>query len=256
MKAVIIEDEMLNANQLENKIHALADDIEVIAKLPSLKTARKWMTDNPEPDVYFMDIQLGDGTSFELFESFTIGCPVVFVTAFDEYALRAFKVNGVDYILKPVEDSDLEKAIEKVRKIWVAEQQPAALDIQSVLKTLTGMQAGPVYKQTFLVQQRKNLVPVPVEDVAVIMHNNLNYLVLMDDTKHILNTSTLDELEEVLDPAKFFRANRQAIIHFNAIQSVKPLDNAKLTVYMKPPLKMEFDISRDKAPMFKKWLDR
>ena len=112
MKAIIIEDENLIAQELQNKIQNMSDDIDIIEVLPSLKTARKWFMANAEPDMIFMDIQLSDGVSFELFDAYQLTCPVVFTTAYDEYAVRAFKVNGVDYLLKPVDDDELKKAID------------------------------------------------------------------------------------------------------------------------------------------------
>jgi DNA-binding LytR/AlgR family response regulator len=117
IKAVIIEDEQLIAKELVNKIAAVAADVVIIEILPSLKTAKKWFMQNAEPDLLFMDIQLSDGVSFELFEHFKLACPVIFTTAYDDYAIRAFKVNGIDYLLKPVDESDLQKAIDKCRNL-------------------------------------------------------------------------------------------------------------------------------------------
>lgn len=123
-----------------------------------------------------------------------------------------------------------------------------------MLNTISDMMTRPVYRQSFLVQNRKSLVPISVEDVAVIMHNSLNYVLSMDGTNHILNTSTLDELEEALVPSKFFRANGPNNIQYNAIQSRKPPDNANLTVYIKAELKMEFKSAATRHPCLKKWL--
>src|SRR4030095_9999962 len=128
MKAVIIEDEMIIAKELQDKIEAIAEDVNIVEVLPSLKTARKWFMQNTEPDLIFMDIQLSDGVSFELFNTYTLHCPVVFTTAYDEYALRAFRVNGADYLLKPVDPEDLKKAIDKCRRI-VESNASVPLDI-------------------------------------------------------------------------------------------------------------------------------
>ena len=117
MKAIIIEDEEIIAGILKEKIRSISSDVQVIEVLPSLKTARKWFLNNAEPDIIFMDIQLSDGVSFDLFERYTITCPVIFTTAYDEYAVRAFKVNGVDYLLKPIDDEELKKAVDKCRSI-------------------------------------------------------------------------------------------------------------------------------------------
>src|SRR5215471_3393214 len=135
MKALIIEDEALIAKELQNKIEQIAGDITVSEILPSLKTAKKWFMQNAEPDLIFMDIQLCDGVSFELFDIYKLSCPVIFTTAYDEYALRAFKVNGIDYLLKPVNDDELKKAIDKSRSI-VESKSPVPIDIQQFVKNL------------------------------------------------------------------------------------------------------------------------
>src|SRR5215216_1271775 len=135
MKALIIEDESLIAKELQNKINAVADDIDIVEILPSLKTARKWFMQNAEPDLIFMDIQLSDGVSFELFDVYKLSCPIVFTTAYDEYALRAFKVNGVDYLLKPIDEDELKKAIGKCRTIVESKNQFPS-DIQQLVKKL------------------------------------------------------------------------------------------------------------------------
>jgi len=255
MKAVIIEDETLIAKELQNKIEAVASDIDIVEVLPSLKTARKWFMQNAEPDLIFMDIQLSDGVSFELFDVYNLSCPIIFTTAYDEYALRAFKVNGIDYLLKPVDDDELKKAIGKCRT-FIESKTSALPDIQQLIKSLRQGNATSAYKEKFIVNVRNNWIPVNTADIACFMRENLNYLFTFTGEKYILDFTTLDEVEDLLDPQKFYRANRQFIIHINAIQSVKPHENAKLTVLLKTPLKFEIDISREKAPAFKKWFDR
>jgi DNA-binding LytR/AlgR family response regulator len=255
MKALIIEDESLIAKALQNKIEETTDDIDVVEVLPSLKTAKRWFMQNAEPDLIFMDIQLSDGVSFELFDVYKLNCPVIFTTAYDEYALRAFKVNGIDYLLKPVDNGELKKAIDKCRDI-VKSKTAAPLDIQQLLKSLKEGNATSVYKEKFIVSIRNNWIPVNTTNIACFMRENLNYLFTYTGDKFIIDFTTLDEVEELLDPQKFYRANRQYIVHIDAIQNVKPHENAKLRVTLKAPLKFEVDISREKAPAFKKWLDR
>jgi len=254
IKAVIIEDEQLIAKELANKIADLADDITIVEILPSLKTARKWFMQNAEPDLLFMDIQLSDGVSFELFDHFTLKCPVIFTTAYDEYAIRAFKVNGIDYLLKPIDTTDLQNAIEKYRNL-LSGKTNFPVDMQQLMATLATPQAS-LYKEKFIVNVRNNWIPVDTLDIACFMRDNLNYLYTFAGDKYILDYTTLEDIEELLDPKLFYRANRQSIIHINAIQSVKPHENQKLSVFLKAPLKMEVDISREKAPAFKKWFDR
>jgi DNA-binding LytR/AlgR family response regulator len=255
MKAVIIEDEMIIAKELQDKIEAIAEDVNIVEVLPSLKTARKWFMQNAEPDLIFMDIQLSDGVSFELFNTYTLHCPVVFTTAYDEYALRAFRVNGADYLLKPVDTEDLKKAIDKCRRI-VESNTSVPLDIQQLIKNLRDRNLASLYKEKFIVNVRNNWIPVNTTDIACFTRDTLNYLYTFSGDKYVLDFTTLEEIEDLLDPQKFYRANRQFIIHIDSIQSVKPHENAKLTVSLKAPLKLEVDISREKAPTFKKWFDK
>lgn len=256
MKAVIIEDESLVAKELKDKIAAIAEDVEVIEVLPSLKTANKWFLENAEPDLLFMDIQLSDGISFELFDRYVIKCPVVFTTAYDEYAIKAFKVNGVDYLLKPVNDEELQKAISKCRAILASKAQ-YPLPVKQLLQSLINREtAASPYKEKFIVHVRHQWVPVNTENIACFIKENLNYIFTFSGEKYILDFTTLEEVEELLNPLQFYRANRQTIINAEAIQSVRLHENQKLTVQLKAPLKLEVDISREKAPAFKKWFDR
>lgn len=254
MKALIIEDEKLIAEELQYSIKLVADDVEIIDVLPSLKSAKKWFMQNKEPDILFLDIKLSDGLSFELFEQFSLQCPVIFTTAYEEYAIRAFKVNGIDYLLKPVQEEDLKKAIEKARR---ASEGNADIprDMQQLLRQFTQGDA-PMFKEKFIVNFNNKWMPVDTKDIAVFEKNNLNYIYTFNGDKYIYDFSALEEIEELLDSKIFFRANRQTIININAVHSVKPHGNQKLAVQLKPPLKMEVDISREKAPMFRKWIDR
>ncbi len=254
MNAVIIEDESLIAKELLSKIKQVSNDVNVLQILPSLKTAKKWFMENAEPDLLFMDIQLSDGVSFDLFDEFKLQCPVIFTTAYDEYAVRAFKVNGIDYLLKPIDDADLKKAIDKSRSI-IQQKTKLPVDISQLISNIANVQL-PHFKEKFIVHFRNNWIPVSTKEIACFIRENLNYLCTFSGDKYILDFATLEDIEDLLDPKIFYRANRQSIIHIDSIQSVKPQDNQKLTVLLKSPLKMELDISREKAPAFKKWFDR
>jgi len=257
MKALIIEDENLIAAEMKATINSVAPDVDVLGILPSLKSATKWFSANAMPDLIFMDIKISDGLSFELFDKFTITCPVIFCTAWEEYALRAFKVNGIDYLLKPVQEDDLKKAIDKVRSLQKNTTPALPTDIKSLMDYFA--QAGnpkPKYKERFVVNSLNKWTPVEAKDIAVIYRENLNYFYKFNGDKLIYDYTPLDEIEEVLDPEMFFRANRQTIININSVLSVKPYGNQKLMVQLKPPLKNEIDISREKAPLLKKWMDR
>lgn len=254
MNAVIIEDEEILADELMHKLQRCCPDVKVVEALPSLKTARRWMMQNAEPDLYFMDIQLSDGVSFDLFTAFDIACPVVFTTAYDEFAVKAFKVNGVDYLLKPVDEEELTAAVAKCRKI-IESKAAYPKDIQQLVMRLVQPNA-PAYKEKFIVHQRHQWVPVNTSDIALFIKDTLHYLYTFSGERHILDFDSMEDIEDVLDPKRFFRANRQTLLNINAIHSVKPHENQKLTVSLKAPLKMEVDISREKAPLFKKWFDR
>lgn len=256
MKAVIIEDETIIAKVLQNKIAAVAPDVEVIAVLPSLKTARKWFGENAEPDILFMDIQLSDGVSFELFDYYSLKCPVVFTTAYDEYAIRAFKVNSVDYLLKPVDQDELKNAIDKCREKSEKKINPPT-DIAELIKQLTNPALAAKYKEKFILNIRNQWVPVNTKDIACFSKEVLNFVYLFNGERYLIDYNTLDEVEELVDPKQFYRANRQFIINIDSVQSVKPVENSKLIIRLKEPNhKLDIDMSRLKSPEFKKWLDR
>lgn len=256
MKAVIIEDEEIIANVLLNKIKKVSTDVNVVAILPSLKTARRWFGENAEPDLLFMDIQLSDGVSFDIFKDFTLKCPVIFTTAYDEYAIRAFKVNGVDYLLKPVNETDLADAINKSRK-QVNKSEAIPADITALIKSLANPDAASKYKEKFIVNIRNQWMPVNTNEIACFCKDALNYIYLFKGERYIIDYVTLEEVEELLNPKQFYRANRQFIINIDAIQTVKPVENSKLIIRLKEPNhKLEIDMSRLKSPEFKKWMDR
>jgi DNA-binding LytR/AlgR family response regulator len=256
MKAIIIEDETLIARELKNKIAAVAPEVTIIETLPSVKTANRWLMENAEPDFVLADIQLSDGVSFEIFERYDLKCPIIFTTAYDEYAIRAFKVNGIDYLLKPVDVNELKKAIDKCKAL-VDNRAKLPTSLQELMQVLQNPdQQKKLYKEKFVVNVRNNWLPVFTKDIACFVRDNLNYLYTFSGEKYILDYVTLEEIEELLDPALYYRANRQSIVHINAIQSIKPHENQKLTLILKAPLKMEQDVSREKAPGFKKWFDR
>lgn len=256
MKAVIIEDEHFIAQVLQNKIKAIDPSIEITEIIPSLKVARKWFLNNAEPDILFMDIQLSDGVSFELFDHFQLSCPIVFTTAYDEYAIKAFKVNGVDYLLKPIDNIELQKAIEKCKQI-IEQKKTVTQDFSSLVQALNKSNITGNYKERFMANIRNQWMPVSVTDIACFCRETLNYMYLFTGEKYQFDYSTLDEVEALLDSQKFYRVNRQFIVHIDAIHTVKTVENSKLIVKLKVPNdKLEIDISREKAPVFKKWLDQ
>lgn len=177
MNAIIIEDEQLVARALQAKITAIEPSIKVMAILPSLKTARRWLMENAEPDLMFMDIQLGDGVSFKLFDDFNLKCPVIFTTAYNEYAINAFKANGIDYLLKPIEEKELRRAIEKSITLHNT-MSLAPADILRLIESVRTGSKSALYKEKFLVNVRHQLVPVNTTDIAFFYKDALHYLVL------------------------------------------------------------------------------
>lgn len=255
MNAIIIEDETLVARALQAKIETIEPSIKIMAILPSLKTARRWFMENEEPDLMFMDIQLGDGVSFKLFDDFKLKCPVIFTTAYNEYAIQAFKANGIDYLLKPIDEKELRRAIEKSMTMRTkANLVPA--DIVRLIESVRTGNSSMLYKEKFVVNARHQLVPVNTSAIAFFYKEALHYLQTFSGEQHILEYASLEEIEELLDPRQFYRANRQYIVNIDAIAGVALHDNQKLTLKLKAPLKTVIDISREKAPAFKKWFNR
>lgn len=256
MKAIIIEDERLVARELAAKITEVDSSVELIAMLPSLKTAINWFNENAEPDLVFADIQLSDGVSFDLFEKFSLSCPIIFTTAYNEYAIKAFKVNGIDYLLKPIEIDELQRAIAKAKGI-VKSRSKVPIDISKLMEALNLQSTQVSYKEHFLGSLRNSWTPIKTVEIAYFIHENLNFMATKTGEKYVLDFETLDEIELLLDPNIFYRANRGVIVNINAVQTVKNLTNGKVILKLKAPINiLEIDISRDKAPKFRKWLEK
>ncbi|KIC93278.1 LytR/AlgR family response regulator transcription factor [Flavihumibacter solisilvae] len=254
MKALIIEDELLIARELKYKIEMAAPDVEILEILPSLKTSRKWFMQNPQPDLLFMDIQLSDGVSFDLLEEFSLDCPVIFTTAYDEFAVKAFRNNGIDYLLKPVDLDELTVAINKCRQYLG--KTAAVPDLKKLLDIISSKEPTGTYKEKFIVHFRNGLVPINVDQIVCFTRDNLYYLITDKGEKYPIEYESLEEVEQILDPNLFFRANRQCLVNIHAIQRVVPNENGKLSIYLGEVYQEAIDISRDKAPAFRKWLDR
>ncbi|MFN8356013.1 MAG: LytTR family DNA-binding domain-containing protein [Spirosomataceae bacterium] len=257
MNAIIIEDEKLVAKELIFKIAEIEPTMKILEVLPSVKTALNWLGNNAEPDVIFADIQLADGVSFEIFEKFQLNCPIIFTTSYNEYAIKAFKVNGIDYLLKPVEPEDLEKAIQKAKNISKS-QSKSPLDINRLVEMLqSGASVKPAYKEHFLCSHRNAWVPIKTSDVAFFNYDSLVFIHTKANEKYVVDGDTMDEIETMLDPDKFYRVNRQFIVNIDAINRVWGIENSKLKLKLKEPYQaIEVDISRQKAPIFKKWLEK
>ncbi len=250
MKILLIEDEPLVAKDLKNLLTKLEPSAEVFEPLPSVSASRIWFASNPTPDLILSDIQLSDGISFDIFENLHLQCPIIFTTAYDAYALRAFKLNSIDYLLKPIDDKELQSALMKYKNLVKGSH------IDDQLKTLFGQwgKEQRKYKERFLSVQRNSLVPVGIAEIMMFHKEELIFIHTNQNEKLISEHPTLDELETLVDPEKFFRVNRQYLIHIQAVARIKTTHKG-LAVQTKPPHSLELEISREKATAFKKWID-
>jgi two-component system response regulator LytT len=252
MKILIIEDEQRNANRLQSLLLEINPDIVVVDILESVSDSVEWFAANDEPDLILMDVRLADGLCFEIFSVCTLTAPVIFTTAYDEYAIRAFKVNSIDYLLKPIDKVELASALDKYKQ-FSSQNQTGAM-ISSLVDIIK--KPGAVYRSRFLIPIHDGYKTIIVQDISYIYSEfKVSHLVLTNgEIQAIL--FTMDELEEQLNPDLFFRANRQHLISINSIKSIHNYFNGKLKVILNGLEDVEIYISREKATLFKQWLDR
>lgn len=252
MTIVIIEDERLTANDLAETIQQIDSSITIQAKLLSVKEAIQYFGDNEVPDLIFSDIQLGDGLSFEIFKATKLNIPVIFCTAYDEYALTAFSANGIDYLLKPFTQASVRAALEKFHRLTQASQKDSeALQYERILKLFEGRNAEA--SATLLVHFKEKILPIKLEQAAVFyLEENLVHMITFD-RKVYFPGKNLEELEKMAG-RKFYRANRQSLVNRDAIIDVSNHLGRKLWVNVSVPLKESITVSRDKASHFLRWL--
>lgn len=249
MQVLITEDEILLAKRLQKLLNAVAPDAVVAGITHSIKDTVEWLQTHTKPDLILMDIELADGQSFDIFQAIQITTPVIFTTAYNEYAIKAFKVNSIDYLLKPVKEEELAAAIEKFRTL----NKPVA-DIDALLNGIKNITTENNFRNRFLVKQAQKLVSINVDDVAYIFSDKgFSYIRTKQNQKFILDY-TMDDLEKMLSPKQFFRANRQYIISFDSVVAIHTWFNQKLKVEVKPETTEHVIISRDKANAFKEWM--
>ncbi|MCH2234191.1 MAG: LytTR family DNA-binding domain-containing protein [Crocinitomicaceae bacterium] len=250
MKIVIIEDELPAARRLEKLILELDPEAEIIARIQEVAEAIVWFGQNPHPDIVFMDVQLADGYSFEIFESTEINSSIIFATAYDQYALKAFKVNGLDYLLKPINKADLENAIRRYKDLELSKN----IDFEKVKALFQPKEKS--YKDRFMVKSGDQLNFVKSTDVAYfISEGSYSFLVSKLGNRFILD-DTMDHIESQLNPNNFFRVSRKKIISIDAISSVHSHFNSRLKVVLTPEDSQETIVSRPRVKEFKEWLDK
>jgi Response regulator of the LytR/AlgR family len=252
MIAVIIEDEIVAAQKLQRLLGNLADDIRIVAVLQTVEESIEWFLLNAMPDLVFMDIHLADGSAFALFDKVRISCPVIFTTAYDEYALKAFEVNSIDYLLKPIDEKSLERALTKFRKMTVS----GSSNTDMIAGLLEAFKAGEkVYKSNFLIPYKDKFIPLSTQSIACIYtENKILKIITMDGLVYSMDSS-LEELYGQLDPACFFRANRQYIVAHKAIRDISVWFGGKLSINIRVaiPVAEKIVVSKARVPEFKAW---
>lgn len=250
MKAVIIEDEKLAADLLKSLIYQLDEDIEVVTTLQTVEDSVEWLENNKHPDIIFVDIHLADGSSFSIFEKTEVRCPIVFTTAYDEYALKAFDVNSIDYLLKPINKNDLQRSLNKYKNL---KGDSGDIDYRQFVSKF--LETGNLnnYKEYFLVPERDKLIPLAVKDIAYIYIDlKLIKAVTFSGKVHYLNQN-LDEMMNQLNPRKFFRANRQYIISHESVKDVSIWFGNKISLNLNVPISEKIIVSKARVSEFKNW---
>ena len=248
MRVVIIEDEPLAAQALAALLARLRPATRLLALLGSVEEAVDWLRAHPAPDVLFCDIHLSDGNSFDIFRQVAVDAPIIFTTAYDAYAIQAFQVNSVDYLLKPLQAAEVERALQKYETLHPATRVAAAENVQRLVH------AAP--RSRFLVKAGQALKAVLVEEVAYFVAEEGVVFLVTHLGKRFLLADTLDQLEGQLDAKNFFRINRQFILSIGAVQEIRPYFKGRLVLRVAPPVAEEtLVVSAGRAPAFKHWLD-
>lgn len=251
MNVLILEDETLASQKIENLLKEIDDTLNVVGILKSVEAAKEWFASNDSPELVISDIRLLDGLSFELFESISYRNPVIFTTAYDQYAIKAFEVNSIDYLLKPIQKEKMISALSKLNKGDDSEMHPAPYqEIMEMIRT-----SKEDYKTRFMIKAGQKILAVPVEKIAYFYSlNKLTYIVTMDGKKYPCD-QTLEVIEHQVDSKLYFRANRKFIVKFESISEIHPYFKGRLKINLMPEAEDDIVISAERTPAFKKWLD-
>lgn len=252
MNILIVEDEPEAASRLSKILRELRPETNLLAAIDTVKGAVKWIKDNPSPELIFMDIQLADGLSFEIFEQVDIKAPVIFTTAYNEYALKAFKVNSIDYILKPLDKNEVAAAFKKYEHLTgqIQSRDKMIESIGAAMQMLTKR-----YKERFVIKVGEHIRSIEVNDVLYLYSlEKTTFAVTSDSRKHVLDF-TLDQLESLLDPSRFFRINRKYIVTLVSIKDMISHTNSRLKLLLKSSEDDDVIVARERVQEFKDWLD-
>ncbi|WP_412561299.1 LytR/AlgR family response regulator transcription factor [Winogradskyella sp. MIT101101] len=251
MNVIIIEDEKPSARRLQRMLKSL--DVEAETMLHSVEESIDWFQNNEHPDLIFLDIQLSDGLSFEIFEAIDINSAVIFTTAYDEYALQAFKLNSIDYLLKPIDEDDLKKAVEKFKR-RTPQKQSVTLDFNDIKKLLV----NPIereYKKRFSVKVGQHLKLINIDDIECIYSENKGTYVFTNEGRNYLLDLTLDQLEDELEPHVFYRVSRKFYVNINAIKDIISYTNSRLQIKLNHYNEQDVIVARERVKDFKSWLE-
>jgi len=249
MKVIILEDESRAASYLERLLANVAPEMVITAKIESVRNGIKYLNDNPMPDLIISDIQLADGLSFEIYNQVTVTCPIIFTPAYDHYAIEAFKTSGIDYLLKPIEEERLKKAIEKVKHF-----SPGFL-VEKIL-SITNPASEKNYKSRFMVKVGDKIKSIPVEEIMIFYSQEKATYIYTTDKRTYNIDYTLDQLEPLVNPAVFFRINRKYIVSIDACTNILAWTNSRLRLKIEGIADQDIIIARERVPDFKNWLDR
>lgn len=252
MKVLIVEDEFRAAERLIQLLKKVRTDIEVLDRVDTVKKTVKYLKEKGSPELLFLDIQLADGISFEIFDQVEVNCPVIFTTAYDKYALRAFEVNSIDYLLKPIKTEYLERALTKYEKLGIRQVTFSS----EILRNTMEMLAGKSYKTRFVIKVGEHLKTIKVEDICCFYSLEKASFISTYDQRKYITDFTLEKIGELVNPEDFFRINRKYIINREAIKDIISYTNSRLRVITSSIQEMDMIVSREKVNDFKIWLEK
>lgn len=255
INVVIVEDEVYSGTMLKTMVTELRPAWNILAMLQSVSETVHWLNSNPQPDIIFLDIELADGSCFEIFNEVKVESGVIFTTAYHEYALKAFQLNSIHYLLKPIKKEELLQAVEKYEAILdlIKPEPTASIDYRALALEINGTKVS--YRNRFLVSKKGAYFAHPVTDVAYLyVDTKVTFLVSFDGTQYSYSAS-LDKLEPELDPTLFFRSNRHSIVNINAIEKFEAYFSGKLALQLKNKIGEKIIVSREKAQAFKSWIN-
>ena len=253
MTVLIIEDEPNAAEHLQRLVEELVKEATIVGKIDSVKKSVDWFRANDPPDVVLMDIQLADGVSFQIFEECEVKAPVIFTTAYEEYALKAFKVNSIDYLLKPVDKAELNAALKKVKTSYAAgtDREQLLQKMSEMIKVLTKR-----YKTRFVIKVGEHLRTVEIDQILFFHSQEKTTFCVTQDKRSLILDYTLEQLEEMMNPAQFYRINRKYLVSAAAIHDIISFTNSRLKLVLKGSQDNDIIVARERVQDFKCWLDK